>query len=339
MACKPSRIAHETCYGEYVNNSEEMNFSYFIAGCVGDGILGIYNDECLLGFNGLFDTSKNRFVWKKYFYFPYGFPEGAVSLKSGQAVTKEKMTEEKHEIIVRSLANGKKIKSLEKDLNQFLFSADGKYLIGVQSPYKIYFWETMKFTLVKEIELNRLSCKPDCGIGVLGIACHPDSIRIAIAAGEYKTFLIDLNTFEITDTLKTIHYATNVKFSRNGQFIMIIGAKNKGIYIYKMPNYELEAEIRTGKIGNSAISPNGRYVASIEKDKEEIDVWDVPSARKVAIIDLMGCYYSSLAFTKDGNYLTASASNKISFWDINGKFIRGYKLLTGNNIESYLVEQ
>jgi len=109
--------------------------------------------------------------------------------------------------------------------------------------------------------------------------------------------------------------------------ILILAAAGFGIYSFlnrsapaPFQNFTIGQITNTGNAEEAAISPDGKYVLSVQRDKGSASLWlrNVPTGSDTQVIRPEVTTYRSLAFSPDGNYIYFRRANSAlrSSWDI-----------------------
>ena len=94
--------------------------------------------------------------------------------------------------------------------------------------------------------------------------------------------------------------------------VVLLGAAGFGIYALltrsgpvPFQNFTITQITNTGKAEQAAISPDGRYILSVQDDGGKKSLWlrNIPTASDTQIIPPTTAHYESLAFSADGNYI------------------------------------
>jgi len=109
--------------------------------------------------------------------------------------------------------------------------------------------------------------------------------------------------------------------------ILILAAAGFGIYSFlnrsggaPFQNFAIGQITNTGNAEEAAISPDGKYVLSVQRDKGSTSLWlrNVPTSSDTQVIPPETTDYRSLAFSPDGNYIYFRKANSMlrSSWDM-----------------------
>ncbi len=94
--------------------------------------------------------------------------------------------------------------------------------------------------------------------------------------------------------------------------LALVAAAGYGIYSFlnrartaPFQNFSITQVTNTGKAKLAALSPDGRYILSVQSDGGKDALWlrNVPTSSDARIVEPSGAIYSHLAFSPDGNYL------------------------------------
>jgi Tol biopolymer transport system component len=109
--------------------------------------------------------------------------------------------------------------------------------------------------------------------------------------------------------------------------VLILAAAGFGIYSFlnrsgaaPFQNFTIGQITNTGNAEEAAISPDGKYVLSVQRDKGSTSLWlrNVPTGSDTQVIPPEPTDYRSLAFSPDGNYIFFRKANSMlrSSWDM-----------------------
>jgi eukaryotic-like serine/threonine-protein kinase len=114
---------------------------------------------------------------------------------------------------------------------------------------------------------------------------------------------------------KVVAAARQHKFSFSAiAFIVLLlfGAASYGIYAFlgrsrpaPFSNFEVTQVTNTGKTQRTAISPDGRFLVSVQKDHGQESLWlrNIATASDTQVVPSRGQKFTSPAFSPDGNYI------------------------------------
>lgn len=159
------------------------------------------------------------------------------------------------------------------------------------------------------------------------MALSPDNKILAVSAGEVgKGIYIKLLNVDTGSVLKTyrghINHVGALDFSPDSRFLASGGAAT--LRIWDLQNdKEIHAinwsENRVGNDSFSSIqfSPDGRYIAAGSYKSGGLKLWQVSSGQSIKEFQQIGTGVTALAFSPDGNNLTASFyDGKVATWHI-----------------------
>jgi WD40 repeat protein len=228
-----------------------------------------------------------------------------------------------HEIKIWDLANGQELLSLSGHVDPRIiaylaFSPDGSRLAsGAQG------WEARNDSLIlwdagSGGELQRFS-------GVLG-AISPDWRLAAISQREQEQgvnlVLSDLTSGEVMHTLKAPGDIYGVAFSPEGQRV---AAKMYNVFqdlfaFWSVDSGRLERSLYDW--AGFSFSPDGRFIAALVEsgsgaEKGDMTVFDAATFKwiKTPAKGADSLWYTSPAFSPDGQVLAASFGERVSLWD------------------------
>jgi serine/threonine protein kinase len=94
--------------------------------------------------------------------------------------------------------------------------------------------------------------------------------------------------------------------------LILVAAAGYGIYAFlnrggttPFQNFSITQVTKTGNVKFAAISPDGKYILSVQNEKGKEALWlrNVPTNSDARIVEPSEAIYSHLAFSPDGNYL------------------------------------
>jgi predicted secreted protein len=94
--------------------------------------------------------------------------------------------------------------------------------------------------------------------------------------------------------------------------LVLVAAAGYGVYSFvnrggttPFQNFSITQVTNTGKAESAAISPDGKYILSVQNDNGKEALWlrNVPTNSNARIIAPSGATYRHLAFSPDGNYI------------------------------------
>ena len=203
-----------------------------------------------------------------------------------------------------------------------VFTPDGKAIVGgVDNSVHIWNAQTGKHKMLLS-EHKGLRC----------IAMSPDGMFIATGSEDTTIRLWDINTGQLTRTLKGhSHRIHSVIFTSNGQ-ILISGSEDNTIRLWNVTTGE---NIKTytahtdasGSHGGSplslegvkslALSPDGKTLASGSYDGE-VRLWDTKTGELKSQLAGHSKGVTTLAFSQDGKTLfSASDDGTVLLWNID----------------------
>jgi serine/threonine protein kinase/Tol biopolymer transport system component len=155
-----------------------------------------------------------------------------------------------------------------------------------------------------------------------GVARTSGSSTIAVAAREHKLGLVA--------TLIVI--------------LVLVGAAGYGIYAFlnrpaSMPfqNFTMSQFTSNGKVTETAISPDGKFLLTVQKDQGRQSLWlhNIPSGSDAQIVAPSGSALSTLTFTPDGSYFYFRQTNGGGSFDLfRAPVLGGAPALIARDVDS-----
>jgi WD40 repeat protein len=196
----------------------------------------------------------------------------------------------------------------DDDVNDALFSFDGKYLITGSADKTLRVWNAGDGTLVKRFDFED---------AVLDLDTYKN--YLAVARDEKTLTVVDLSNIENPSTLKNFDQhvgASTVRFSPNGQYLAF-GMKNGKVMLWRVgPSSKLIFDGPTHPKSNYAMlafSPDSSWLLTGGGDSYA-RLSKTDGTPKGAI--LHGDWVEDVAFAPDGSwYVTVSDDNKVRVID------------------------
>ena len=309
-----------------VKNLDQQNITIILGGCRKWGLYPFVADACMIGFTGLFDPLKNRFIWKK---FILDYPRDIAFLKSiGQCAEIQS-----HKVVIRAIKNGKILAKIGPTITKAIaYSPDGKYLMlgDIEGLVKIF--DTKSFATIRTLNFPKY---------ITSISFDNKYGFIAVSCGDKLVHIIDQKDFhEIHSIEEIFQLDTKTKFSQDGKLFAIY---NEPIMkIIAVPLFTFLFKIEPYNANGIEFSNDGKYFFT-SKTGEPIEMWDVAKQDKIRSTSEVAS--RNISFTKDGKYFSAADvtdAGKISilFWRSDFTIVRKNWLPDGYNVYfSYIIEE
>ncbi len=228
-------------------------------------------------------------------------------------------------IKIWNTASGKEIRTLKGYLTdrfpgQVVFSPDGQYFATSIST-KVTLWRMSGKFEVKEFSGNEK--------GINSVAFSPDGRFIASGGSDKTIRLWDTRSGKQVRMMNVVYdktkngtlyaIAANLWFSPDGQYLAAsIWDEENSVRIFEVSsgNEILRLRGHSRSVLCTALSPDGRYLASGSSDKT-IRIWDPRTGNELKRIAVNYMVFD-LDFSKDGKILASGGSdNTIKLWDVN----------------------
>ena len=156
-------------------------------------------------------------------------------------------------------------------------------------------------------ELQRLKRDTDSTRRVVDVADEPDRASHASAAPASPTLATSSST--VLSVAKQHRWGA---IALAVVAVAVLLAAGYGIYELlnrKSPipfqNFAITQVTDSGKASLVAISPDGKYLLTVQQDKGQESLWlrNIPTGSDTQVLPLSAALYASLAFSPDGNYL------------------------------------
>ncbi|HEX6805633.1 MAG TPA: WD40 repeat domain-containing serine/threonine protein kinase [Terriglobales bacterium] len=127
---------------------------------------------------------------------------------------------------------------------------------------------------------------------------------------------------------------------------VLLGAAGFGIYALltrsapvPFQNFTIAQITSTGKAEQAAVSPDGKYILSVQDDGGKKSLWlrNIPTASDTQVVPPAAAHYESLAFSPDGNYIyfrKAVNAQNTEFNLYNAPVLGGFPRMIVRDIDS-----
>ncbi|MGC4123208.1 MAG: protein kinase [Myxococcales bacterium] len=124
------------------------------------------------------------------------------------------------------------------------------------------------------------------------------------------------NILELERTLAASDSLWPVAFSRDGRRVVAGGASSGKVFVWDARSGQLERELPAhGSVTVLAVSADGKTLATGNRDAD-IQLWDLDSGARGAVLEGQGAGSTDLAFSADGKVLaSASTDGSGNLWD------------------------
>jgi eukaryotic-like serine/threonine-protein kinase len=149
-----------------------------------------------------------------------------------------------------------------------------------------------------------------------GAAAAPSSGGVAVAAASSSSTIQAGQAVYASGTSPVAAVAREHRFGLATIVIVVLvlaGAAGYGVYSFlnrggapvPFQNFAITQVTNTGKAQLAAISPDGKYILSVQNDNGKVALWlrNVPTGSDARVIAPSGALFRSLAFSPDGNYI------------------------------------
>ena len=210
---------------------------------------------------------------------------------------------------VISATDGTKLGTLPNGLggmHVFDFSPTGSRLaVGYEEGFQVFELPSLA---------PRLSVR---GWVINDIALDPSGLFVATVS--WRTGVIEIWSIASGRLIRTIepsYVATGVRFSKDGRYIIALGANSAPIAAWSFLQSPEKQELagHTGMITRLAFSPDGSLLASVAKDGT-LRLWDALTGAKLAVCH-QGGLMQAIAFSADGETIaTGDWGGNLFLWE------------------------
>ena len=126
--------------------------------------------------------------------------------------------------------------------------------------------------------------------------------------------------------------------------LLIAAAAVYGVYTFlrrpaaaPFQNFSITRLTNTGKVGNAAISPDGRFLLSVQSDNGNESLWlrNIPTGSDTQVLPASGQSFASLVFSSDGNsfYFRETAGAEGTFNLFRAPLFGGAPILLAKDVD------
>lgn len=162
-------------------------------------------------------------------------------------------------------------------------------------------------------DLKRLKRDSDSSRRVTAAAPH-DSGTLLVGAAPLQGSLSSPSTAQASGSSSVVAIAREHKFGLAAMLIVILvlaGAAAYGLYAFlhravplPFQNFTMSQVTSTSKVIGAAISPDGKFLLTVQKDQGRQSLWlrNIPTGSDAQVVVSSGLSFSTLTFSPDGNY-------------------------------------
>lgn len=200
------------------------------------------------------------------------------------------------------------------------FTPDGSKLLVTTDDYKVFFWD---------LQTNKES-KTIIDLAYSGATRYPD-VSISPDGANLAVVLKDtLYVWDFSGKVK-FHvpaypgiYNAGLSYSPSGTSIAMFSMGRTGIDLLDASTGKLIHKFSLEKIGGISFSPDGKYIAGFNYDKNIVTVWDLVDNNKIAEIET-GVFISSITFSPESDILLVGGFHPLNEKDDYSKIAKLYK--------------
>jgi eukaryotic-like serine/threonine-protein kinase len=207
------------------------------------------------------------------------------------------------------------IKSTIGDINSLAYSPDGRRLAGGGDKKLVKIWDTNTGEELASIKGHgdRVGC----------VTFSRDGQRLASASGDGTAKVWDANIHN--EPLGLDDFGP-VAFSGSGRHVASRGTQQNTINVWDRDSTTAPLTLNghTAKVDRLAISPDGRYVASVSKSDsvrkidQEMKVWETSTGKELFSIGEAGSAFDEdvFVFSPDSAHLSTDSDKLVIFWEV-----------------------
>jgi WD40 repeat protein len=208
------------------------------------------------------------------------------------------------------LKNGKELRQLPAHsfyASAVAFSPTNNIIASVSIDNTVKLWD---IRIAKEIPIP---VKHDKSVNTL--AFSPDGLTLVTGSDDKTVKVLNIPTNTVKNLPDVPAEVTCVAFSADGT-LLVVQCDDKKVRIYDAAKQTLMRTV-DGFARNIAVSPNGRFVASVADDESSIILWNALNGKRIRMITGNPPRTTTLAFSPDGNRLLSGGEDRlVKIWDV-----------------------
>ncbi len=179
------------------------------------------------------------------------------------------------------------------------------------------------------------------------VASSGDSVPLPAGAAAHQGSLSSASTAQASGSSSVVAIARQHKFGLAATLIVILvlaGAAAYGLYAFlhhpvplPFENFTMSQVTSTGKVIGAAISPDGKFLLSVQKDQGQESLWlrNIPSGSDTEIVPPSGLSLRTLTFSSDGSYFYFRQSHGGESFDLlRAPVLGGAPALIARDVDS-----
>jgi WD40 repeat protein len=208
------------------------------------------------------------------------------------------------------LKTGKELRQLPAHsfyASAVMFSPTNNIIASASIDNTVKLWD---IRIAKEIPIPVKHTKP-----VNALAFSPDGLTLATGGDDKEVQLLNVPTNTVKKLTDAPAEISHLAFSADGTLliaqcgegVVVVWDAQKGTMLRKIPGFGKQA----------AVSPNGRFIASVADDEQTIVLWNALNGKKIRTLQGNSPRTISLAFAPDGNKLLSGGGDRlVKLWDV-----------------------
>ncbi|MDA0771248.1 MAG: WD40 repeat domain-containing protein, partial [Chloroflexi bacterium] len=164
---------------------------------------------------------------------------------------------------------------------------------------------------------------------VFGVDISPDGTKLAVALGNNRIEVMDVELGTSADRLREHNDAVNdVEYSPDGIRMVSASDDENAILWIHYDQWEIDRELEdhSDPVNAATFSPDGTIIATASKD-QGVALWSVETGKRLLSIKGHSQSVNDVAFSPDGlTFATVSSDRSVKLWNVSdGSFVREFE--------------